>query len=44
MLEDVYVDFRKIIDTYTLLDIKTLVNLLYLEIKLQEKEDELKEL
>ena len=44
MLKDVYSDFRRIVDTYTLLDIKGLVNLLNLEIEYQEKQDELKEL
>ena len=44
MLKDVYSDFRRIVDTYTLLDIKGLVNLLNLEIEYQEKQNELEEL
>lgn len=44
VLKDVYSDFRRIVDTYTLLDIKGLVNLLNLEIEYQEKQDELEEL
>ena len=44
MLKDVYLDFRRIVDTYALLDIKGLVNLLNLEIEYQEKQDELEEL
>ena len=44
MLRDVYPDFRRIVDTYTLLDIKGLVNLLNLEIEYQEKQNKLEEL